>query len=793
MVRTKNIYEEVKMKQIAKKYIVLIALLYSISLVAQPVGSICGIVTDGASGQALPYVSVVVLNSNPVIGTTTDENGNFTLSNLPVGRYDIQSSFVGYEPSVFREILVSSAREVFLAIVMRENIQLLDEIVVRPRVNKEAPLNEMALAGARMLSVEEASRYAGGFDDPARLTTAFAGVAGGVSSNAISIRGNSPQFLQWRLENVEAVNPTHFSDVSGVGGGILTALSAQMLGNSDFLMSAFPAEFGNALSGIFDMQLRNGNNQNYEHTAQIGTLGVEFASEGPFKKGGKASYLFNYRYSSLALVGDLFPDWAGDAGGIRYQDLAFKMNFPTQRAGIFSVYGFGTKDHFGQHNDTPDYKELGKDDFWQTKGVGGVEHKIFLGEKTYLKSSLSANYSLNEVEVNRFYNDIDNRTIDMKNTNWNVAFNSFLNTKFNSKHTNRTGVTVIGLFYDLDYWLVEDPYRIPSGEMRNVAKNSGNAMAYSAYSQSSFRLNNCLTANVGLHGTYFSLNEKAVIEPRASIRWQAFPKHSFGVAYGKHSRRENTDYYFVKTPLTGDKLVNQNLDFAKVHHFVLSYDWAVSENLHLKVEPYLQLLYDIPVGGDGTMSIINHRDFWMLNALTNEGKGRNFGVDFTLERYLYNGYYYLITASLFESRYTGSDGVWRNTRLNRNFVVNALGGKEWKMGRNKQNILSVNIRTTLQGGEHYTPFDEVASIATQSIVYDHSQAYEMQLSPQFISSFTISYKINKNKLAHEFALKMINVTNTQELQGAMFNYRTNRPELQMGATAIPNISYKIEF
>ena len=784
-----------------KKTTVLIALLlYPILLAAQPVGTIRGVVTDGASGQTLPNASVIVLNSNSVIGVTTDENGNFNLRNLPVGRYDIECSFVGFEPSVFKEILVTSAREVFLEVAMRENVQILGEVVVCPRVNKEAPLNEMALAGARMLSVEEASRYAGGFDDPARLTTAFAGVSGGVTSNAISIRGNSPQFLQWRLENVETVNPTHFSDISGVGGGVLTALSAQMLGNSDFFMGAFPAEFGNALSGVFDMQLRNGNNQNYEHTAQIGTLGVEFGSEGPFKKGGKASYLFNYRYSSIALANDLLNDdaTAREVGVMRYQDVSFKLNFPTKQAGTFSVWGVGVIDHLIQSvpKETTDWGNTYEipGNFRQNKAVGGVEHKIFVGEKSYLKSALVANYTQNKIIAECLTTDWSATPVgDMKNTNWDMAFNSFLNTKFNSKHSNRTGITVTGLFYDLDYWLVEDPNRIPSDEMHNIAKSNGNTMAYSAFTQSLFRLNNRLTTSIGLNGTYFGLNEKAVIEPRASIRWQAFPKHSFGVAYGKHSRRENTDYYFVNTPLTGDKLVNKDLDFAKAHHFVLSYDWSVSENLHLKIEPYLQLLYDIPVGEDGIMSIINHRDFWMMNILTNEGKGKNYGIDFTLERYLYNGYYYLLTASLFESLYTGSDGVWRNTRLNRNFIVNALGGKEWKMGGKKQNILSANIRATLQGGERYTPFDETASIASQSVVYDYSQAYEMQLPTEFIASFTVSYKINKDKLAHEFALKVINVTNCQELQGAMFNYRTNRPELQMGATAIPNISYKIDF
>jgi hypothetical protein len=305
----------------------------------RPEGLIRGTVTDAASGQILPGATVVILDSNPINGTTTDDRGNFLLDNLPVGRYAVQASLVGYEPAVFREIAVSSAKEMFLEISLKEQVNELGEVVVRPTVNKEAPLNRMATASARMLSVEEASRYAGGYDDPARLVTAFVGVAGSMNNNGIAIRGNSPQFLQWRMEGVEVPNPTHFTDITGVGGGILTALSSQMLGNSDFFTGAFPAEYGNALSGVFDMQMRSGNSQNHEHAVQAGVIGVEVASEGPFRKGGQASYLFNYRYSSMALADDLFPGAIGDAAGIRYQDISFKLNFPTRRAGTFSVWG----------------------------------------------------------------------------------------------------------------------------------------------------------------------------------------------------------------------------------------------------------------------------------------------------------------------------------------------------------------------------------------------------------------------------------------------------------------------
>jgi len=319
-------------------------------------------------------------------------------------------------------------------------------------------------------------------------------------------------------------------------------------------------------------------------------------------------------------------------------------------------------------------------------------------------------------------------------------------------------------------------------------------MALSAFTQSLLRFNSRLTANIGLHGMYFRLNEKATLEPRVGIRWQPIPKHAFGLAYGKHSRRENTDYYFVKTPETGDELVNKSLDFAKAHHLVLSYDWSISDNLRLKIEPYFQYLYDIPVEKNSEMSMINYRDFLlMLPLLVNDGKGKNYGIDFTLERYLHDGYYYLFTASLFESLYTGGDGIWRNTRLNRNYIVNALGGKEWKMGRQNQNMLSASLRFTLQGGERYIPIDDDASREGRKIVFDNDRAFDPQLSPEFIGHFTISYKINRNRLAHEISLKMINVTGNKEFSGYFYNYRDDRPEMYMGAVVIPNISYKIEF
>lgn len=764
---------------------------------AQPNGNIRGVITDAASGQTLPYVTVVVVNSQPVIGVTTDEQGNFSLPPLPVGRYNIQASFIGYEPAIVREVMVSSAKETVLAISLKESIQALDEVVVRAKTNKEAPLNAMALAGARMLSVEEANRYAGGLDDPARLAASFAGAAGEVTSNSIAIRGNSPQSLQWKLEEVEIPNPSHYPEIGSVGGGILTAFSSHVLGNSDFFTGAFPAQYNNALSGVFDMALRNGNNQRYEHTVQLGTLGIEFASEGPFKKGGRGSYLFNYRYSSLALAGDLIGGSLEEVAGARYQDLSFRINLPTRKAGTFSLWGIGTNDRFNQPlPDDPtdyEYRPLEESAARQSMGAAGLGHKIFLGESSYLKSTLAATYAKNHSIFDRFDLNGENpeRTLDMLDKTTNLIFQSYLNTKFNARHTNRTGFTLTGLLYDDNYNIVPDfPY---GGPMDNFADTDGSSLLVSVFSQSSYQFNERITAELGVNAQYFALNRHWTAEPRASIRWQATPRHSLALATGMHSRHERLDYYFVTTPQTGDRLVNKELDFTKAYHVVLSYDWQVSENIHVRVEPYFQSLYNVPVVPGSGHSIINQTDFFMTDQLVNDGKGRNYGVDLTLERYLKEGYYYMFTASLFDSRYRGGDGVWRNTCYNRRFLVNALGGKEWMLGKNKQHILGVNLRVNLMGGNYYTPIDQEASLAAQRPLEDETRPMGRQHPDVFVAHATINWKINKPNVTHEFGAQMINLTGSKEYFGFAYNYRTGQMEKTSAAVSIPNIYYKISF
>lgn len=764
-------------------------LLLSLHLFSQkPTQTIRGTIIDEDSNVPLRFVSIGLGSST--IGTVSDSSGNFALKTVPIGRYNINISCVGYEPVVLKEIQVTSAKEVVLSISMKELTNTLDEVVVKPKVNKEQPLNSMATVSARMLSVDEAKRYAGGFDDPARLVSAFAGVSSNVSNNAIVVRGNSPQSLQWKLEGVEISNPNHFADLSSFGGGALTALSTQLLANSDFFSGAMPAEYSNALSGVFAIFMRSGNNQKQETTFQLGAIGIDAASEGPFSKKSKASYIFNYRYSTLGLLAPILPENAAET---TYQDLSFKFNFPTTTFGTFSVWGMGLLDHSDAKakNNISEWKydyDRENQVANQFMGVAGISHKVLFNNKQYLKTIFATTANGIDMHTDRLdssYSSFPQNTI--QNNYQNYILSSFLNSKFSAKHTNKSGFVITKMQYKM--MLKDATTQTPQ---HTIVDERGNSTLVSAYSNSMVHMNDKISLNAGLSGQWLSYNNTWSIEPRVGIKYAFAPTQTLSFAYGLHSRLERLNYYFIKN--LENEYINKNLGFTKAHHLIMGYDINTSEFSHFKLEGYYQHLFDVPVISDSSFSLINQQNNWFFNEkLQNTGIGRNYGLDISFEKYLSKGYYYMVTTSLFNSQYQGGDHKWRNTRYNRNFAFNFLIGKEWLMGKNQNKILGLNARLSYQGGDHYSPINTSQSLTDQEAIFDEAKAFSQQYSPAFTSHFTASYKLNKKKTTHEFALKIINLTQYKEYLGFRYNYQTQTVDTDREASFIPNLSYKIEF
>ncbi len=772
----------------------LFLMLYSWGVFAQTITqAVKGTVKDIITQEPLIGATIEWLNSNPLQGTSTNIDGKFVLENIPIGRQSFKISMLGYEPYFVKEVMVSSSKEIVLDITLEQSNIALNEVVITNKTPKNKAINAMATVSSRQFTVEETQKYAGGLDDPARLVSSFAGVASpSVNNNGISVRGNNPSGLLWRIDGVEVPSPNHFADLMIAGSGLLTVLSSQMLGNSDFFTGAFPAEYGNATSGVFDIHLRTGNNTKREYTLGAGLLGLDFATEGYFKKGKQASYLLNYRYSTLGLVGHLFPS----DEHIKYQDMAFKISIPTQNFGKFSIWGIGAYDGIKTKAlNKADWKDVGDRENGTTHlslFTTSINHKISFMSKYFLNSSLS----LSGYGLSHTVGLLNDKMIEMPKSkadkyDYKLTFQSALKTYFSDTHINSTGFYINSLFYD--FHLANR--NIKSTYLQDIVHKQGASILFQFYTQSRLKLNPALSLNIGVHSQYLGLNKKHTIEPRTAIKYKLDDCNSLSFAYGLHSKIEPMAIYFITN--NSGNYPNKNLDIMKSHHFVLSFSAMLSENINLTIEPYFQYLTDVPVAPNSYISTLNNIDNLFFNQkLVSKGTGRNVGIDFTLERYLRNGLYYMITTSLFDSKYTPIDGVERNTRFNKNYVINALVGKEWQVGKSKTNFINANLRFNYLGGNRADLINATQSLIQQKAIYGESNgniAFKRKYEDLPIVSFTLSYRRNHRKYASIVTLQILNATNTKEFQAHIFNQNTQKIEKKYGQNMIPNLSYKIEF
>jgi len=751
--------------------------------------SVSGKVFDVITQEPLPFATIVVLNTDPIIGAVAGSDGNFTMEKVPVGRRNVRISMLGYESYLVSEMLVSSGKEVLLNIGLQKTSIELAGIVVK--VSKDVPLNSMTTLSARQFTAEETQRYAGGMDDPARLASSFAGVStSSVSSNGISVRGNNPDGLLWRIEGVEVPSPNHFANLKIAGGGLLTAISSQMMGNSDFYTGAFPAEYGNASSGVFDIKLSSGNSSKRQYTVQAGIIGVDLSTQGPFCKGKKSTYIMNYRNSTMALVSPLLPD---NMGVLKYQDLSFKMNFPTQKAGTVSIWGIGALD--GEDMLAADSVEWKSDSDRDNSQLSlymfasGLSHKISINSKTFLNTTLSVSGNGLRFNEQRLDNHLQpNPQAKAENNSLRYTVQSFVNKRFSEKHSNRTGFSYSYLAYNIDVAQSDSEGAAPIA----IANQEGHSGLMQLYTQSKIELLPQLTLNLGVNAQYFMLNKNYSIEPRAGIKYNINENHSLAFAYGLHSRIEQLPVYFVKAKAD---FSNKDLKLMKSAHYVLAYNMKLSSNLRMSIEPYYQHLTNIPVARDGYVSTLNNINSLFFNeSLISRGTGHNVGVDITLERFLSKGYYYLVTASVFDSKYTAADGVQRSTRFNKNYVFNINAGKEWVVGKN--NILGANIRLNYLGGNRKEPIDEQASVQNKKVIYGETGkglAYSKKYADVPVVSFTISYRKNKPNYSSVWSLQVLNVTGVKEYSGDYYNLKTGKIDTEYTGISIPNLSYKIEF
>lgn len=778
--------------------VLVVLLLVGQALNAQTLsGSVRGTVLELDGTRGISKVNVILFQPDSSWSTSTDSSGEFSFQNIPVGRYNISLSHLGYQSNVIPDIVVSSGKELQLEARMEATAMEMDTVVIGASNPRGVPINEMATVSAISFDVEDTRKFAGSIDDPARMATAFAGVTNNpfISNNLISIRGNSPRGMVYHLEGIEIPNPNHFARI-GSSGGSFTLFSPQLLRRSDFFMGSMPAEYGNSTSGVFDIYFRGGNRSKRFHTAQLGILGVDLSAEGPFQKGKKSTYLFNYRFFTFNLV-----RWfTGTRQVPTFQDVALKFDFPLGRAGKISTFilaGNSERTKALVEDSTQWEFDIDRQEriLGSEMGIVGVSHVVPIGTSLTLRSTIAATHGMARDNQN-FLNDSSylQPTVRHEYRRQRFAGGSTLRFSRSPSFVFKTGFTVSASLHDYFFYR----YARESLTETRIAENDGTTYNAQAFAQMKIRLLPRLSFLPGVRYTYFNLSSSQALEPRAGFNYQLNSNHSLGLGYGLHSRIEHFAIYMAEQTENGTGITrpNQDLDFLRSHHLSFGYNGALDANSRIRLETYYQYLFNVPVEVGGTYSVINLDELEELRFLKNEGYGRNYGVELGFQHFNAKGYYLMVNGNLFESHYRMSDtSVWLSSAYDFGYKANFLLGKEFKYGKKSgfNKVFGINGRFTFVGGQLVTPVDADSSKIIGWTVYDETSPFSVREKPLFIVDMTMRFRANHHKYSSEFAIQIKNM-----LQNAVPEYREYDPGLDevitlKGASILPVLSYKIDF
>ena len=789
-----------------KSFFCLLGIILAFAFHAQTLQELRGTVNDEASGIGLPGVLILMETAGTKLQAVSNENGYYVLKAVPLGRHNITFQYPGYYNQTASQIAFSSGKPTELNINLKERTIQMEEVKVESRSELSDRLAEL---NSKSFRLEETERYAASRQDPARMVQSFAGIQGtNDSRNDIVVRGNSPAGVLYRMDDMDIPNPNHFA-VAGTSGGPQSILNNKYLSNSAFYNGAFPAEFGNAMGGVFDLRFRNGSAERHERSFQFGFLGTELALEGPLNKKG-ASYLATYRYSSLALFSQLkIP--IGTSAVPYYQDFGFRISIPTAKAGHFSFSAIGGASSIELIFDTMNlppkelYGDLNRNQYFNTQmGVGIIGHVLNLGPKTLMKTNLAVAAQGVDAYHQLIIRDSTFKPLrpcpdimgfrfeDLKSSlSW------YIRHKFNSRHSIRSGFYVHRT--DVNYKDSVKRFTVFDTSIRELSarpfnyrlRTQSHFYTLQPYATYQWQLTEVWQFQAGLHGIFSNLNSQSqALEPRLQIRFQPHPRQQLGFSYGMHSQFQSLYLYYTvpdsglnanntRYANTNLERLNKNMGLSRAHHFVASYVVQLNAEWTLRTEMYYQKLFNIPVYQvPSAVSSINRgatfSRFFPIYNMQNTGTGQNLGAELTLEKRFSKNYFAMANITLYDSKYTASNGQTYDTDFNGRFSTNWLAGYELPLNSKNDRILGISTKYTVAGGKRYTDsLNLSASNAQMDIVPMDAYINNKQFPNYQRLDVRVTFKWNNSKYGTEIALDLINVLNTKNILALSYspNYK----------------------
>ncbi|MDR2652017.1 MAG: carboxypeptidase-like regulatory domain-containing protein [Prevotellaceae bacterium] len=772
------------------KFITIFFLLVTFSVQAQFIN---GYVTDADTKQPLKGVIISVSELN--INAESDSIGFWSLK-IPAGTYSVRFQLLGYETVLVSDVFVVTGKQRYLSVNMKESLTLLEEIIITPDTRSYNTISRLQINPA------ELSHIPGHANDPVRMLTAMPGINNTADErNDLVVRGNSAIGTLWRIEGIEVFNPNHYA-FSGVNGGAVSLLNKDILGVSSFYTGAFPAEFGNVFSGVFDANFREGNTNKYEFSADINNMDLNVVAEGPIPlKKRKSSFVAGFRQSTIPVFDIINKKYRELLGATPvFTDFSFKLVSRNKLGAKTVFWGMMGKSILDLPANTGSNLTPQNILAQTITASSGLSHQFFIGKQVNVKTVLGTSYLKTDNGMSSSYYKyqiVDNsKSLSMGITS---------DIKLNRKNILKEGINI--RFMDLN--LVTNISQYTFQIQKNVH-------TLNAFTEWKHNFSQKLLLTSGVHYFMFSLNKHYRIEPRILLLY-SLKKYNFELALGEYSKQNPINLYLARAVDNGQEFFpNQNLDFIKSRQAVLSFSGKLFHKVNFRTELYYQQHYDVAIArstpySDNDLYLFSSalnlayyaEDINLQNIVyDNTGKGYSKGIEGMIYFDNIHDFSMNISGSLIESKYFCRKG-WYNTLFNNSFALKVFVGKKFNI--NNRTVLRTDIATNWLGGRRYTPVDCDLSYANYYYYYDnddisspvpdYSRYFEKRYPDYFRLDFKTSLIINLKSVTHIFAVDIRNLTNHKNIYSQSIYFENGQitsstiNQLQL----IPIVSYKLLF
>ncbi|GAB4333038.1 MAG: TonB-dependent receptor [Calditrichia bacterium] len=667
----------------------------------EPTGTIAGKVLDGR--RKFPLIGAEIQIKGQSIGAATDLDGYYEIRNVPAGTYVLIASYLGYREVYKTDVVVKPQRTTFL------NFELLPTEIAGETVTVTAGyFPELSEAGMRTIafSSEEIRRAPGAAGDVSRILMSLPAVAKvNDQSNGLIVRGGSPMENQILLDGFQIPNINHFP-VQGSTAGPISVLNADLIEDVTFTAGGFSAEYGDRLSAIMDISLREGNKKETNYQVDLNIAGFGGLWEGPLHN-GKGSFLVNVRRSYLDFVVDWFN--TGTTLAPRYGDFLTKLNFQLNNNQSLSLLALYSDDYIHSN-----YSVALENDM---TSFGNQDDKMWLAglkwQALWNKKHISEfRFSYSGLNFDDRAYDLNSQNLLLKNRSeepvWSIDWVDFL--KLHQRLFLKLGANIRGHFsrYRQTYgqW-IQNEYT--SSEINKEYKEYD----WNGFAMANWQLTNKVNGNFGLRWIYYSWYDKIKVSPRFSISYDINTISSLRIAFGEYY--QTLPALFLVQLQTGTAKILRNRQWVAGYHLLLS------ENTRLTLEAYSKAYENMPI--DPNMPQYNVLDevygqfyfYGKHQTLNFTGRAKSAGIELTVQKKMAKNLYGLASIALSRNQYRDGKGVWRNRISDNRIVISLEGGYKF----NKKYELSG--RWIYAGGSPYTPVNLPASIEAERTVLDDAR------------------------------------------------------------------------